>query len=265
MRLMKKMIASILVAGMSISMIGCGSKVPENTVFTVSDLEGKKIGVQLGTTGADYVAENYGEGSIDRYSKGADAVQALKQGKVDCVVIDIEPAKAFVKKNSDLKILEEEITSEEYAMCLAKDNTELLEQVNQALAELKEDGTIEKIIDNYIGDNIGKNPYESPADVDQSNGTLVMATNAFFPPYEYYDEQQNIVGIDVDITRAICDKIGMELEIMDIDFDAIIPAVQSGKAEIGVAGMTVTEERLQNINFTEPYTTSGQVVIVRNK
>lgn len=91
---------------------------------------------------------------------------------------------------------------------------------------------------------------------------LVMATNASFPPYEYV-EGEKIVGIDAEIAAAICAELGCELEIMDIDFDAIIPAVTSGKADFGMAGMTVTEERLQNVAFSTSYATGVQSIIVK--
>lgn len=91
--------------------------------------------------------------------------------------------------------------------------------------------------------------------------TLVMATNAEFPPYEYYDGS-DIVGIDVDIANAIAEELGMELKIEDMAFDSVITAVSSGKADIGLAGMTVTEDRLENVNFSDTYATAVQVVIV---
>lgn len=90
---------------------------------------------------------------------------------------------------------------------------------------------------------------------------LTMGTNAAFPPYEYYEDEK-IVGIDAEIAAAIAEKLGMELEIVDMDFDAIIPAVTTGKVMIGMAGMTVTEERLQNVNFSESYAKGVQVIIV---
>ena len=89
-----------------------------------------------------------------------------------------------------------------------------------------------------------------------------MATNAAFEPYEYY-EGEKVVGIDVDMAQAVCDLLGYELVVEDMEFDSIINAVQSGKADIGVAGMTVTEDRLKSIDFTDSYTTSTQVIIVR--
>ena len=92
--------------------------------------------------------------------------------------------------------------------------------------------------------------------------TLTMGTNASFPPYEYYEDGK-VVGIDAEIAAAIAEKLGMELEIVDMDFKAIIPAVTEGKIDFGMAGMTVTEERLQSVNFSETYATGIQAVIVK--
>lgn len=91
--------------------------------------------------------------------------------------------------------------------------------------------------------------------------TLVMATNAEFPPYEYY-EGDDIVGIDAEFAAAIAEKLGMELKIEDMAFDSIISAVQSGKADIGVAGLTVDDKRKKSVDFTDSYYTGRQVIIV---
>ena len=124
--------------------------VPEGSAITgVADLDGKKIGVQLGTTGDLYAGE-IADATIERYNKGFEAVQALSQGKIDAVNIDNEPAKVFVAENEGLVLLDEAFTEEDYAMAIAKENTELLEKVNKALAELKEDGTLQAIVDKYI-------------------------------------------------------------------------------------------------------------------
>ena len=130
--------------------------VPEDSaIASIEDLAGKKIGVQTGTTGDIYCSDTpenggFGEEAVARYDNGALAVAALQNGQVDCVVIDNEPAKAFVEANEGLKILETEYVSENYAAAFAKENTELLEKFNNALAELKADGTIDTIIGKYI-------------------------------------------------------------------------------------------------------------------
>lgn len=113
------------------------------------DLTGKKIGVQLGTTG-DIYADDIEDAEVERYNKGFEAVQALTQDKIDAVVIDGEPAKEFVAEADGLKILDEAFTEEEYAIAVAKDNDDLLKKMNEALASLKESGKIDEIVAKYI-------------------------------------------------------------------------------------------------------------------
>ena len=95
-------------------------------------------------------------------------------------------------------------------------------------------------------------------DAASTSAKLTMATEATFPPYEYYDGD-TIVGIDVEVAQAIADKLGMELEVTDIAFDSIIPGVQTGKYDMGMAGMTVTDERKEQVNFSDSYATGVQV------
>lgn len=122
----------------------------DSDIASADDLEGKLIGVQQGTTGHLYCADDFGEDNVIPYANGATAVQALLQGKVDCVVIDQEPAKAFVEANEGLKILETAYTTEDYAAAVSKDNPALTAALNSALQELKDDGTIQGILDKYI-------------------------------------------------------------------------------------------------------------------
>ncbi|MBQ6825496.1 MAG: basic amino acid ABC transporter substrate-binding protein [Clostridia bacterium] len=125
--------------------------VSENSAIkTVDDLQGKKIGVQTGTTGDIYCTDDYGQDMVKQYQNGALAVAALKNGQVDCVVIDNEPAKNYVKANEGLIILETEYVKEDYAAAISKDNNELLKDFNNALKELKEEGKIDEIINKYI-------------------------------------------------------------------------------------------------------------------
>ena len=121
----------------------------DSDIASPDALEGKKIGVQLGTTG-DIYAGDIKDATVERYNKGFEAVQALTQGKIDAVVIDGEPAKVFVKENEGLKMLDEAFTEEDYAIAVAKGNDELLDKINTALGELKDSGELDKIVDKYI-------------------------------------------------------------------------------------------------------------------
>ena len=125
--------------------------VPEGSdIASVDDLAGKKIGTQRGTTGYLYCSDDFGEDAVVAYDNGLTAVQALNNGQVDAVVIDNEPAKAYVESNPGLKILDTSYAEEDYAIGMNKSNTALLEAVNAALEELKADGTLQAIVDKYI-------------------------------------------------------------------------------------------------------------------
>ena len=238
-------------------------------IQSLDDLAGKTVGVQLGTTGDLLMSEEVGEGDdklglagVEQYNKGADAVQALLTNKIDAVCIDDQVAKKFVEANPDkLTTLDTAFAEESYAIAVSKDNPDLTEALNGAIAELTADGTLDAILDKYIAKTEGAEGYTTPEGTEYPNGTLVMATNAAFEPYEYI-ENGEIVGIDAEFAKALCDKLGYELQIDDMEFDSIIAAVNSGKADFGMAGMTVTPERQEEIDFTDTYCTAAQSIIV---
>ena len=244
------------------------SEASTQAIQTLDDLNGKTVGVQLGTTGDLMMSEEVGKADglnlagVEQYSKAADAVQALLTNKIDAVCIDDQVAKNFVAANPDeLTTLDTAFAEESYAIAVSKDNPDLTEQLNGAIAELKENGTLDAILDKYIAKVEGAEGYVSPEGTEYPNGTLVMATNATFDPYEYI-ENGEIVGIDAEFAKALCDKLGYDLHIEDMEFDSIIAAVNSGKADFGMAGMTVTPERQEQIDFTDTYCTAAQNIIV---
>lgn len=241
----------------------CGKEkdVSGKTIKNINDLQGAVIGVQLGTT-SDVLSselERKGKGTkVERFTKSADAVQALTQGKIDCMVEDELPAKAFLRLNSSLRLLPQEFGSSGLAICVARNNARLQASFNDAIQQLKQEGVIDTIVNRHVDRHIAV-AYQ--AKEIGKNGKLRFATNAAFEPFEYYDDGK-IVGIDVDVAKAIADKLGMEMEMVDMEFDAVITSVQMGKVDAGIAGLTVTPEREKNICFTQPYTNVRQVVIV---
>ena len=273
---MKKLISVALAGVMALSLAACGSTPASEPasgstaasaasgsstasasasteskqyIFSVDELTGKTVGVQLGTTG-DIYAQDIEGATVEQFNKFNDAVLALKQGKVDAVIIDNEPGKVFVEQNPDITMLDEDFAVEDYAIALNK-GSELTAQFNEAIAAIQENGTLDAILDKYINGVEGAEGYVTPEGTEYPNGT----------PYEYYEGDQ-IVGIDAEFAKAICDYLGYELKIEDMEFASIIPAINSGKADFGAAGMTVTEERLVNVDFTNSYCTGIQSVLV---
>lgn len=149
----------------------------DSEIASVDDLEGKSIGVQLGTTG-DLYAEDVKDATVERYSKGFEAVQAMIQGKIDAVIIDGEPAKVFVEQNEGIKLLDEAFTEEEYAIAIAKDNEELLEKVNAALNELKEEGAFQEVVDKYINSDDAEEATEAVSEAAEETEAVSEAEEA---------------------------------------------------------------------------------------
>ena len=154
-----------------------------------------------------------------------------------------------------------ELTSEEYAFAIKKGNTELLDSVNSLLTEWKADGSLDELINSYFDGN-ATFTYTNKTSQPQE-GDFVVATNAYFPPFESYNENNAFVGVDIEIAYKIAEELDRNLFIYDMDFDAIIPSVQGGQSDIGMAGMTVNDERKEQVDFAMGYYTSAQVITVR--
>ena len=167
---------------------------------------------------------------------------------------------------SKVKVYEEyDLTAEKYAFAVSKENTALKDAANELLAELKANGELDNIINSFF-DGTATFTYENPvssvptgADRDKY---LVGATNAYFPPFEYY-EGAKLSGVDMHIASLLAKKLNKTLYIYDMEFDSVIVSVKQGQADIGMAGMTVNEERLKSIDFTSEYYESAQVLVVR--
>jgi polar amino acid transport system substrate-binding protein len=244
--------------------MGCvKNEVPENRVFSLDDLANKKVGVLIGTTGEIYAAD-YGTDStrlqLEMFETLAQAVDALLEGSIDAVLTDDTPAKVFARKNPSLRILNEIFKEESYAGIVAKENMGLLDSVNIALIQMRAMGVYDSIFDAYIG---GQSKYHVKTD-SVTGPVLRVATNAEFPPFEFRCQKRGIVGIDIEIARYVANYLERPVEIIDMDFDDIIDSIRAGKADLGLAAFSVTEERGQVINFTDNYATSKIVVMVRS-
>lgn len=167
-----------------------------------------------------------------------------------------EPATSAAK----VKVVDIELSSEEYAFGVDKKQPELKEKCNELLKEMKSSGELEEISNHFFGD--GEPVAVTSAKQDNSKDQLVVATNAEFAPFEY-KEGDKFYGIDMEIAKLLADKFGKELVIVDMAFDAVLLSVQQQKADIGMAGLTVTEERAKQVDFSDPYYNAAQKIICK--
>lgn len=182
-------------------------------------------------------------------------VAAMALSVVACGAKEEAPAEAPVTA----KVIDIELTAEEYAYGVDKNQPELLEEVNAFIAQIKEDGTFDEICEHYFGDGTPV-AVESAAE-DASKDQLVVATNAEFAPFEYM-EGDKYYGIDMEIAKALADYLGKELVIVNMSFDAVCLSVGQSKCDIAMAGLTITEERKEVVNFTESYYNAAQKIVV---
>lgn len=260
---MKKIICTLAASLLALSMLAGCANTSKVEITTKDDLATAKIAVQEGTTGDILVSEEYPEATVSRFKSALDAGMDLSNGKVDAVVLDELPAKAIVAKNNKLTILDEALTTEEYAIAIKKGNTELVDKVNKALADMKADGTFETITNAWINEDEAALAELAAKAEPAGEETLVMGTNASFPPFETRDDAGKIVGFDVEMAKEIARRLGMAFKIEDMNFDSLPVAVDSGNITMAVAGMTVTEERKENMEFSDGYYTSTQVIITQ--
>jgi polar amino acid transport system substrate-binding protein len=159
------------------------------------------------------------------------------------------------------KVIDINLTDEEYAFGVDKDQPELLEEVNAFIKEIQDDGTFDEICNRYFGD--GEPVGVTSAELTSSKDQLVVATNAAFEPFEY-TQGDTYYGIDMEIAALLADKLGKELVISNMDFDAVCLSIGQHKADIAMAGLTINEERKEYVDFSDSYYTASQKLIVRS-
>ena len=216
---MKKVIALSVATAMAASLLtGCGSQTAETIPVTAE------------TTAAETTAAGSAEAETAAETEAAGAVK----------VIDVD------------------LTEEQYAFGVDKDQPELLEDVNAFIAKIMEDGTFDEICDKYFGDG-EPTPVQS-SEYDASKDQLVVATNAAFEPFEYMDGD-SYVGIDMEIASLLAQELGQELVVQNMDFDAVCLSVGQHKCDIAMAGLTINEERTAYVTFSDPYYQASQKLI----
>lgn len=286
----RKFVALLLALTLAFSMFalaGCGGEdtdegtTDEGTsteraaITGVDDLgEGDKVGVQSGTTGEGWARENLESKGVEvvAYDDILLAFSALQAGDVDGVINDLPISQDIVKDETrGLEIVEEIPTDETYGFAFNKDDAALRDAVNWALAEVIADGTYDEVYETWFGAKPMSYPEpesgvtEKPAgDLPLGTaGKIIVGSDTAFPPFENV-EGGEVVGFDVDLVSAIAEKLGLTAEFKSYKFDALITGVQAGtEFDMIASAMTITDERKQSVDFSDPYINSNQSLAVK--
>lgn len=268
----KKMIVTLVVAVIAIAAIGgvvyaIMNQSSPKTINSLDDLEGSVIAVQNGTTGDKFAKKTYEDthkADVKRYNTYPDAILDLKNGKVDAIIMDKAPAQAYVANYSGIKILDAKLDTETESYCFIFNlsNTALKDEFNTALATLKDNGKLAEI-EAYWAEHLDgqADPYIPTVG---TGTTLTVATSPDFPPYDSMYGTK-FTGIDMDIIRAIstCGALNYNISFVNSEFDGVLTGVSTGTYDVGASGISYDSERAAEMLFSDEYTTTEQVVVVR--
>lgn len=258
---MKKIYATLFACGLSL-FVACGGQTTMSTKITgLNSLKGLSISVQTGTQGDDIAVSYSGKEKVVGFAKFTEAILALKQGKVQATFMDGLPAEQIVKMNPDLYIWEEALQADDYAIALQLGNDELKKVVDSVIEKLQAENQIDKFVTSFQ-ENEEEASKALNYNAEATGGELIVGTEAGFAPYET-KLGDKIVGSDILLAQEIAKKLNKKLTVIDMDFDALIPAVKAGKIDMAIAGMSVTAEREKEILFSKPYFSAKQVAVIR--
>ena len=238
---------------------GCSKKM--NNINTIDDLTSKNIGVYTGSEYDTIAKKKINNVNVLYYNSYSDQISALKSGKIDGFLTDEPLSKEIIKENSKLKVLKEKLTEDSYAFAINPAKEELQREINNVLKEMKTIGKLQEFEEKWMGNDESKKKLNK-YNYNDSKGTIKFATVSGSAPFAYM-KNNKIIGYDIDVINYICKELGYKLEIIEMSFDGIIPALKSGKVDVSGCSIIVTEERKKSVLFSEPDYTGGIVVITR--
>lgn len=230
---------------------------------SLKDYDNAKIGIMTGTIFDTMAKDTFKNPELFFFNTNADMIEALNANKIDAFIAD-EPVFRIMKmQNKDLTIVDEHISDDDYGFFFSKNksNKKICDELSAFITELKESEELYKIINKWYSENAELDV--SPESLTDTNGTLVYALDSQFPPFSFLKSGKP-TGYDLDIITRFCKKYGYALKCEEINSDAMIPSVVSGKTTIGGSGISITEERKESVYFTEPYYSGGTVLVIKN-
>ncbi|MFV0558182.1 MAG: amino acid ABC transporter substrate-binding protein/permease [Enterococcus sp.] len=235
-------------------------KADDDSIKSYEDLDGKQVGAKVGTESATFLEDNqdkYGY-SVKLYDAADGLYGALSNGTVAAIFDDYPVLGYAVTKGEELKLVGEPEKGNSYGFAVKKgENPELIEMFNTGLKKLKDSGEYDKIVDQYITENAETSTTSEMKQVEPQKDEYVIYSDSAFAPFEFKDENNEYVGIDVDLLNQAAELQDFNISMKHAGFDAAVQAVQGDQADGMIAGMTITDERKENFDFSDPYFESG--------
>jgi len=252
--------ASLLYALVVLSMMACSRE--SHFITSLSMLEDKVFAVPSGTVADQMVLDRLPNAQIIYFNSVLDCALAVREGKAHATAYDLPVLANIEAKLEGLTVLDEYIMDDQYGFAVRQGDQRLKEAMDRVLARIREDGTYREMEDRWFPK--GGDPGPMP-DIPSSgeNGILNFGTAAVTEPMAYVYADEGVIGFDIEYAAYIAQELGMELNIVNMEFGALLPALISGKVDMIGAGLSITEERAKSVLFSEPYYEGGLAVMVR--
>lgn len=259
---MKNMIKRSLTVCILISMLLIPGCTKREKITNLTGLSGKEFAVPTGTVADKLVLTKFPDAKFKYFNSVLDACMAVKAGKADAVAYDEPILKNIAGKNPGLSVLPEMITTDNYGFAVQPGNTELKNTIDYIITELKSNGEYDAMLARWLPKEGAPKPMPNIT-AEGKNGVLKFGTSAITEPFSFIDGTQKIVGLDIEIAALVAKKLGMKLEIVNMDFGAMIPALISKKVDMIGACITITEERAKSVLFSMPYYVGGIAALIK--
>ena len=234
---------------------------PGKAITDLSRLASGRVGVMTGSVAEFYMEEKYPQATVGSFDNIADAVTALQGNKLDYVITAYTTALNFIKNNRDLGFIPDKLMNEGPAIAVAKGNEALLLQLDGVLARFKADGTLAKIISRWIKE--GNEPYDIVERPRAADGRVLRVAIAANREPMCFVRNNAFAGLDCELIERLAYELGLRVEYCDMQYSALVLALQSGKVDVIISNMTPTKERKEKVNFTERYFDNPQVAMVK--
>lgn len=252
-------VLTMLLILLALVISGCSSR---EKVTATSQLNGKTFAVPTGTVADKLVLSKYPNAQFQYYNTVLDCCMAVKTEKADAAAYDEPILKNIAAKNPGLVVLPDMITVDNYGFAVNLTNKELKTAIDDTIKELKANGTYNQMMTRWFPKSGSPAPMPEIR-LDGTKGTLKFGTSAVTEPFSFVDGSQKVVGLDIELASYVAKKMEMQLEIVNMDFGAMIPALTAGKVDMSGACITITDERAKSVLFSEPYYQGGIAALVK--
>lgn len=254
---LSRLVPSLLLLGALFT--GCTQR---ERITSLDQLAEKEFAVPTGTVADQLVSSRFPKATFKYFNSVLDGCIAVKTGKADAAAYDEPILRNIAAQNPGLKVLDGMITVDEYGFAVRLDDAHLKQAFDEVLDELKASGAYDEMRARWLPEKGAPHPMPM-IETGGPNGTLTFGTSAITEPFSFVDESHEIVGLDIELAARVAQKLGMQLEVVNMDFGGMIPALAAGKVDMIGACITITPERAERVLFSAPYYTGGIAALVR--